>query len=409
MVFDYSSGKAPFPQIPNCYPTLQAVCAVIEYADAELIERLQDYRRYTGRPGYPLRSFWRAYIARCVLNLRDTNDLIRRLQDDPGLRAVCGFGDQLPHRTTFNRFIRRLADHNDLIVACLTRVSDWVKEWLPDFGREVAVDATAVPAYSNPRHPSDPDAAWGVAHSAQSTNKDGKERFVGYKVHMVADANYALPLSLKVTAGNRNDSPELRPLIQQAKSQHHWLQPFAAIADRGYDSKENHHFLHDRHGIIPVIHIRKPANAEFYNDIYTPAGTPTCLGQVPMEYEGTNAAGHHLYRCRPEGCHLKQSRRGGIPHCDTEHWQDPMEDIRLFGAIRRDSPEWKALYNKRWSVERLFGAVKDSRSLEYHHARGLKHVTLHCLMSFLTYQAQVLVNLQAGDKKGMRRMKRRIP
>ena len=104
MLQNHSSGKDTFPQIPHCYPDRQAVCAIIEDADAELLERLQDYRRYPGRPGYPLRSFRRAYIARRVLNLRDTNDLIRRLQDDPGLRAVCGFGDLLPHRTTFNRF-----------------------------------------------------------------------------------------------------------------------------------------------------------------------------------------------------------------------------------------------------------------------------------------------------------------
>lgn len=104
VVFAYSSGKDTFPQIPHCYPGRQAVCAIIEDADAELLERLQDYRRYTGRLGYPPRRLWRAYIAKYVLNLRDSNDLIRRLQDDPGLRAVCGFGDQLPHRTTFNRF-----------------------------------------------------------------------------------------------------------------------------------------------------------------------------------------------------------------------------------------------------------------------------------------------------------------
>lgn len=129
-----------------------------------------------------------------------------------------------------------------------------------------------------------------------------------------------------------------------------------------------------------------------------------------MEYGETNAAGHPLYRCQPAVCPLRGSFRGGIRHCDTEYWQDPQEDIRLFGAaIRRDRPEWRALYAKRWSVARLFSALQDSRSLETHHVRGLRRITLHILMAFLTCQAQVLVNLPAGDKKGMRRMKRRIP
>lgn len=407
MVLNYSSGKASFPQIPGCYPDLQRVCAVIDAT--ALMTRLQAYRP-TGRPGYPLLSLWRAYIARYVLNLRDTNDLIRRLQDDPGLRAVCGFGDTLPHRTTFNRFIRRLADHTDLVAACFAGVTDRIKELLPDLGREVAIDATAVPAYSNPRRPSDPDAAWGMAHSAQSANKEGKEFFFGFKSQTMADAKYALPLFPTVTPGNRNDSPELRPLLEKAKDRYPWLQPRAAIADRGYDSAANHRFLYDQHGIDPVIHIRKPSNARLYHGLYTHNGIPTCLGQVPMEYVETNTAGHHLYRCPPAVCPLKGSFRGGIRHCDTEYWQDPQEDIRLFGAaIRRDSPEWRALYAKRWSVERLFSALKDSRSLETHHVRGLRRITLHIWMALLTYQAQVLVNLQAGDKKGMRRMKRRIP
>ena len=63
--------------------------------------------RANSRPGYPLRALWRAYVASFVLNLGSTNDLIRRLHADKGLRKVCGFGDILPHRTTFNRFITR--------------------------------------------------------------------------------------------------------------------------------------------------------------------------------------------------------------------------------------------------------------------------------------------------------------
>lgn len=129
-----------------------------------------------------------------------------------------------------------------------------------------------------------------------------------------------------------------------------------------------------------------------------------------MEYGETNAAGHPLYRCPPAVCPLKGSFRGGIRHCDPEYGSDPQEDIRLFGAaIRRDRPEWRALYAKGWSVARLFSALQDRRSLETHPVRGLRRIPRHIWMAFLTCQAQVLVNLQAGDKEGMRRMQRRIP
>ena len=72
-----------------------------------------------------------------------------------------------------------------------------------------------------------------------------------------------------------------------------------------------------RQSETPVIHIRKPSNTSLYKGIYTEEGVPTCIGMVPMEYVGTNKDGHHLYRCRRDGCHLKDSPNGGIRHCDT--------------------------------------------------------------------------------------------
>lgn len=67
-------------------------------------------------------------------------------------------------------------------------------------GREVAIDATDMPAYANgqkydgsgPRKKpfSDPDAAWGF-RSAVSTRRGGG--FYGYKLHAAACARRAFP------------------------------------------------------------------------------------------------------------------------------------------------------------------------------------------------------------------------
>lgn len=153
------------------------------------------------------------------------------------------------------------------------------KKLLPARGRAGAIDATAAPAYSNPRRPSDPEAARGRAPSAPSANKEGKEFCFGFKSQTMADAEYALPLFPAVTPGNRNDSPELRPLVEKAKDRYPWLQPRAAIADRGYDSAANHRFLYDQHGLEPVIPIRKPSNARLYPGLYTHTGIPPVWGR----------------------------------------------------------------------------------------------------------------------------------
>ena len=203
----------------------------------------------------------------------------------------------------------------------------------------VAIDSTSVRTHSNPNRKtiSDPEARWGVKHSAKA-QEGGTEYFFGYKSHAVADAVYGIPLAQVVTAGNRNDSPVLPEVMEKARSLHSWWSPRVALADRGYDSNDNHNWL-DARGVVPIIHIRRPANAKLYDGIYTSKGVPTCLGGVPMEYTRTDpATGHHLYKCPTGGCHLKGWHRGTL-HCDSEVWEDPATNIRLFGKIRRASPE----------------------------------------------------------------------
>ena len=100
--------------------------------------------------------------------------------------------------------------------------------------------------------------------------------------------------------------------------------------------------------------------------------------------------------------------RGGIRHCDPEVWEDPSQNIRLFGVVRRGSPEWKDLYTKRQAIERVFKSMKESRRLEWHCVRGLRQITLHAAMSALAFQATVLVRLQAGEADLMRWMVRRV-
>jgi hypothetical protein len=124
---------------------------------------------------------------------------------------------------------------------------------------------------------------------------------------------------------------------------------------------------------------------------------------VPIEYVRSQC-GKHLYRCRKDGRRLVNSLKGGTRHCDTLYWQDPTEEIRLFGVIRRGSNEWNVLYVKQWAVEQFFKTLKQARRIESHCLRGLQQINLQALMSTLTFQVTVLVNLQAGNLAGMRWM-----
>ena len=385
---------------PDKTAALSAVFANL--SDASLLARLWLYRA-NSRPGYPLRSLWRAYVASFVLNLGSTNDLIRLLMRDRQLRRLCGFGDLLPHRTTFNRFITRLAQHPDLVEQSLASVTGKLRELIRDLGAEVAVDSTVVRTHANPhrRTLADPQASWTAKNSTKAM-EGGKEWHYGYKLHMVADANHGIPLGMVVTTASRNDSPELPVVMDKAREWFPWFRPTAVMADRGYDAMTNYRHL-QRHGAVPVILIRELSRTKLYDGIYTKEGVPTCLGQIPMRWVRTDpATGHHLYRCA--GCDLAGTKAGTVLRCDDEMWEDPAQNPRLFSPIRRQSPEWKELYAKRPAIERTFKSLKQSRRLERHCARGLARVRLHCLMAVLTYQATALASALAGDMPWIRWM-----
>ena len=211
-------------------------------------------------------------------------------------------------------------------------------------------------------------------------------------MHAIADANTDIPITIIVTTAKRNDSPIMIPLIEKAEREQSWFKVgpgSVVLADRGYDSQKNNRFVHDRGG-APVIHKRIPNTADGLHDgIWTTDGVPTCMGKQVMEFVRTDPdTGHHLYRCPAGGC----SRLGQTPGyvaCGDESWEDPEQNIRLFGGrIRRASQEWDDKYGKRWSAERMFSGWKYPGRLEDHRYMGLIKVTLHATMQMLVSLAK---------------------
>ena len=173
----------------------------------------------------------------------------------------------------------------------------------------------------------------------------------------------------------------------------------------GYDSMANHQYVLES-GSIPIIAIRDMPEGELREGIYTNDGTPTCIGMVPMEYVVSDPEKGHHYRCRAEGCHLKD--RKGVLYCKDSLWENRQDNPRVFGPVRRGSSEWKALYGLRQSVERVFKSGKQSRRLENHCVRGLLNISLHGAMSMLVFQATSLARIQAGQQEYMRWQVRRV-
>jgi len=89
---------AELEDVFNCIPYKELERAI-------LAERTRAFSPL-GRFGYSVSSLLRAYLAGYVLGVKNTNDLLRRLQEDPILATICGFDYQKPPcRRTFIRFL----------------------------------------------------------------------------------------------------------------------------------------------------------------------------------------------------------------------------------------------------------------------------------------------------------------
>ena len=326
MAENYSTQAQSAPQPPRS--GFGFLAQVLDNLDEEpLLETLKSYHK-TGRPGYNPRAMYRAYCAKFVLKIRYNNQLVERLRGSRKLREVCGFDDEVPSESALSRFVSRLADHQDLMEQSLVKVTNQLRNLvptvkhrknrqpqpLPPLGAVLAIDSTLFLTYSNPNRPvvSDPDARWGVKHTSKAKDGDTEWAF-GYKMHLVSDATHGVPLTFTITPANASDSTQLKPVMSKLLDAYPWIEPGCLLADRGYDSQQNHRYLL-KQNIIPVIHIRKPtAEDGLYDGLYNAEGRPVCLGQQPMEYVKTDqTTGHHLFRCSPEGCPLRNYLKLGL-------------------------------------------------------------------------------------------------
>ena len=387
------------PAVGSPSPTILEIAAALNAINADpLIERLEAYRP-TGRRGYGPRSLWRAYFAGFMLNVASTNDLIRRLQDSAELRLLCGL-NSVPSQPTFSRFIARLANHADLVLACINGLTDEFRERLPGFGERVAIDSSIVDAYASPWRKADPDASWTAKRGT-----DGEPEFhFGYKFHLAVDAVHGVPLAAITTTGGVYDGHYLPPLLEQAEGAHVWYKPQVVTADKGYDSGAVHKAI-AAYGAAAVIPLTSLPKGVLPEGPYTMDGQLTCLGGRVMKWVRSDPEKGALFRCPEGGCHLL--KRKGVLYCQDEHWEKG-DDLRRYTKIPRKTPQWNALYKERQAVERTFKSLKQHRRLAEPYLMGLGKVALHCAISALTYSATMMAQLRSGNVAGMRWAVRRV-
>ncbi len=379
------------------------------------LKEILDLRRNT-RPGYPPRAMFRAFCLKYLLGEEFNVGLIQRLRDSAKLRQLCGFKSEVPSESALSRFFTKLANRADLIEQSISSIVDHLRTHLPDMGDAVAIDSTDVSAYANPkRNPViDSFAAWGprTMKTRMKTPRGKQEPYFGYKVHMLSDVNYGVPITYRLQPANINDTKELQPVYDKASARHTWLQPEYFVADRGYDAMTHHKYLVAK-DIKPIIHIRRATGTKpgkydhLHGGIYNTIGQPTCMGGRAMDYVQTDPnTGHHLYRCPPAGC-ARLNQNMILQQCQDAHWENPDDDLRVIGKVARASLEWEQMYDKRTVIERGFSSMKRSRLLDNSLYLEEQKVRAHVALSVLTYAATMLGHVLASDTKNIRQMRSR--
>lgn len=222
--------------------------------DEELIEALKR-TRWTGRPGYPIKVMWRTIIASYVLNFPTFASLIRNLHNNPLLALTCGITsyDGIPTKYAYSRFIGKLSQpyHVVMVKNVMRSLTRSLYETLPDFGKSVAIDSTDLKAWSNgaKKPKADSDASWSV-----KLDTSGKKKFYyGYRLHLMTDTQYELPVAANVVTASTNDVIVASRVLGQARFTYSKFHPQYVICDAGYSSNKLRHLIKRQYRAKSII------------------------------------------------------------------------------------------------------------------------------------------------------------
>ncbi len=297
------------------------------------------------------------------------------------LQRVLGCEGNPPSVYAAYRFAEKLRKHDAMVERCIDGVVEGLRDELPTYGRDLAIDASDMPAYANGQRyvsknseaernwHTDPDASWGH-RSAVSTRRGGG--FFGYRLHMATCTATDLPVAWTVETAKANETRFAADLIDAA--QRRGCMAATAAMDKGYDQPPVYEQCAER-DCLPVIPVRQTPDVKRGDH-----RAPECQHGVWTFAGADRKRGAAKWRCPSGEC------------SPASTW---ITASRLHPLIPRESKRWKAAYRKRAAVEREFGRLKTSWGLGPLRVRGIERVRLHADLTVLTKLACALTRERA--------------
>ena len=261
----------------------------------------------------------------------------------------------------------------------------------------------------------------------------------GYRIHLIADTAYELPVAWKVAPASTSEVKTLEGMLPALFREEPELAARCRdfSADRGLDSGPLKASLWDRWQIRPLVPARNlwreeegiaecdpaakrtraldPRRADTI--VHTEQGEVRCICPVtgterPMAFQGFEASRSTLkYRCpaaaRGEVCagRARCHRRAGCtagPHGRIVRIPLARHDRRIFTPTPHGSPSWRRGYRRRAALERIYRRVDHDFGLERHFVRGQTRMQTRIGLSIAVMMAAALGHVRAGRHRYMR-------
>lgn len=403
--------------------------------DEELMKDLEAERN-NGRDDYPVRAVWNSLLAGIVFQHVTIESLRRELQRNAQLRQICGCdvykgARAVPPAWVYSRFLRKLMGRADEIARVFEELVRQVAAELPGFGQVLAVDGKAIRSRANgkktkqscerPDGRRDTDARWGkkVYHGVRQDGTEWQKEYswYGYKLHLMVDAKYELPVGFKVTTAEKSEVNQGKTIVKTIKEglPGVWANCEYLLADRGYDDGKWIVDLWDKDRVKAVIDIRnmwKDSDTTKLVDgqanvVYDYKGTVYCHcprtgKRREMAYGGFERdRGTLKYRCPAK--HYGTECKGACECPVAGSLRIPLQqDRRVFVPLARSSYKWKKLYKMRTAVERVNSRLDESFGFEAHYIRGLKKMDVRCSLALITMLAMALGRIRSKQLNSIR-------
>lgn len=356
--------------------------------DREIVYKLMQIRG-KGRNEYPIIPVWNSILIMPLIECSTVEQLRRELSRNSDLRKLCGFEDAnyyygkcklVPPAKAYSNMFKNLKNIEPLLKECFYKLRKFMYDNLKNFGKDTAEDGKIF--LSKAKRPEDSEGTDGRSESdadytfkqvyqkdAKGMTKTRRIKYFGFRVHILGDTKYELPIEYTVTKASLSERDQLIKHLEMLPED--LINNMETLsADKGYDGKKIIEKIKE-YGIKPVIDIKnswkdgeKTRQYKNTNIIYTYDGKVSYVKEdgriIPLKYLGYDKTKETL----------RYGYEGRVYSIELTY------EPKIFTPIARDSKKWKRIYNNRTAIERINGRLDRDFNLENHKVRGLKKATV---------------------------------